>query len=108
MVIEHALERIDQVLHEVKAISDLDSVRCAGAGALSIDLSTVASDDFDARVRLQPVGERFAAAFCQQIDGLMSLQIDQDRAIRLAFVFGPVIYAQYSRCRAFVDFNGAD
>jgi hypothetical protein len=50
---------------------------------------------------LQPVSQRVSRAVSEQINDATLLQIDQDGAVSLAFLPGPVVNAQHfwSRCR---------
>jgi hypothetical protein len=49
---EESLQCLDEVLREVKAIGDLDGIRCATSSCLAIAPSSIAADDCGTRVVL--------------------------------------------------------
>ncbi len=51
------LDRVAQVLPQVKAVSHLDGIRCSLAGALGVGAGPVPADDLHARVVPEPLGE---------------------------------------------------
>ncbi len=54
VLVEQALDRVAQVLHEMKAVSDLHGVRCALGDRLGVGAGTVAGDDLNARMSSEP------------------------------------------------------
>jgi hypothetical protein len=50
---DESLERVSQVLQEVKAIGDLNGLRRALTDAVGISLSAIPRDDLDLRVVLE-------------------------------------------------------
>jgi len=62
--------------------------------AISIGSCTIATDDLDARMGLEPGDEGLCLAIWQEIDYLVGLQVHQDRAIPVAFFPGEIIHPQ--------------
>ena len=81
------------------AIRHLDRIRCTDAGPFGIRAGTVAAHDFDTRVLLQPAGERLRCPVGEEIRHLPLYEVNQYRAIGLAFAQRLVIYSQDLRCR---------
>jgi hypothetical protein len=69
---------------ELKAIGNLDRIRCALASPLSVGPGTLAADHADAGVCPQPRRQALGGAVRHQVDGRMTLKIYQDRAVPLA------------------------
>ena len=59
--------------------------------------ATITTDDLNTRMSLQPGGQRVGRAVSKQVYDTALLQIDQNRAVGLAFLPGPVIDAQHLR-----------
>jgi hypothetical protein len=72
---EEPLQGLTQVLHQVKPIDDLDRLRRPLPNALSLEATTIAADDLDARLRLQPLCDRGGRAFREEIKHTMALEI---------------------------------
>jgi hypothetical protein len=85
MAIENLSQCFCQVLDQVEAIRDLGGLRRTVPGAVGIGFRAIPRDDLHARVGLEPLRERVALAVREQGDGLPALQIDEHRAIRVAF-----------------------
>ena len=88
------LYRVAQVLPQVKAVRDLDGIRCALAGALGVGAGPVPADDLYAGVVAQPLGEGFGLAVFQHVDGPVRVHVDQDGGVGMAFSFREVIDAK--------------
>jgi hypothetical protein len=54
-LIRRSLQRLSQVLKQMKAIDDLRRLRGAGRGAARVAVRTIPADDFDAGMRTEPV-----------------------------------------------------
>src|SRR5438067_1418475 len=61
------------------AINNLHRLPSAERSSFGKGGSTVTTDDLDPWMRSQPLSEDLFAGVCKQVDGLMLLQIDQDR-----------------------------
>src|ERR671917_257312 len=85
---------------EMPPIRNLHRLRRASAGSHPIRLPTVAADDLDPRVRLEPSGEVLVAAPRQEIDHGMALQIHQDRGIGASLPARKLVNAQHTWGRA--------
>jgi hypothetical protein len=59
---------------------------------------SISGDDFSPRMRFEPGFELFCAAILEQIHDLMLLEVNQDRAVPLAFTKSPVVHAQNAGC----------
>jgi hypothetical protein len=85
-------ECIANVLHQVKAISDLHSIRGANIRAFPVDIAAISADDFNAIVLLQPFRHRiritkWATAF----------KVANQRAVPQPLAECPVIHADGAR-----------
>jgi hypothetical protein len=94
---EDAFQRLDQVLGEVEAIGNLDSIRCATARCLAIAPASIATDDLRRGMPVQPGNECLGLTVREQIDHTVPLQIHQDGAIAVTTAKGEVIDAQDPR-----------
>src|SRR6266446_2188525 len=79
----------------MEAVRDLDRLRGALPRALRIGTRPIAGDDLHTRMRLEPLRHRHGRALWQEGDGLAALQVDEDRAVGVAFAQRPVIHAQH-------------
>jgi hypothetical protein len=93
------LDRITQIFQQVPAVCHMDGLRCAGPTATRIGFPTIAADNLDARMCLEPRTKGFLCALGQQVYRSMLLQIDQDRTHVLTTAKGPIIDAQDPWCR---------
>jgi len=94
MGVEDLLERFHQILEQVKPIGDLGGLGRSLARTVGLGFGPVARDDLHPRVRPQPLGQGLCLAVGQQGDRLAALEIDQPRAIRLAFAQGEIVDTQ--------------
>jgi hypothetical protein len=72
----------------MEAIGHLDRLRRPLRRTLSIGAGSVARDDADGWMLLEPGGERLGVAVFKQGDGALSFEITDDRAVALAFLPG--------------------
>jgi hypothetical protein len=91
MARKQTLNRLAQVLEQMEAVSDLDGIWCATPRSIRIGSSPIATDDRDARMILQPLGETVRRAVGQEVDRSVTLQVDDNRSIRMPTSVGPVI-----------------
>ena len=77
----------------------MDSVRRTAATAVGVAGATVAGDDLDARVGLQPGCEAVRLAVGQQVNDGMAFQVDEDRAVALPSLPRPVVDPEHARRR---------
>ena len=96
MAIEDLGQRFRQVLEQVEAIRHLGGLRRTVPGAVGIGFRAIPRDHLHARVGLEPLRERVALAVREQGDGLAAFQIDEDRAIRVAFAQGEIVHPQHA------------
>jgi hypothetical protein len=90
------LDGLAEVLHQMKAVSDLPRLWRALTRGLRIETSTVAADHFHLRMALQPTGGRFRRTIRQQVHNPPTLQVHDDRAVAGAFAPRPVINASHA------------
>ena len=65
----------------METVRHLDCLRCALAPTFGIRTCSISNDDFDTRVRAQPIGEDLGGTLVEQVNGPVSFQIEQQRAI---------------------------
>jgi len=78
----------------MKSIGHLNGLRRTAGCTIRIVERAVTRDDLDARMVFKPAGEAGCRSIGQQIHRLMTRQIDQQRAIRLAFAKSEIIHAE--------------
>jgi hypothetical protein len=94
---KHLSQRVREVLEQMKAIRDLNGIRGSLPSALRVGAAAVTSNDLDAGMRLQPVGQCLGPPIGEQVDHAAALEVHQDRAILLAFALGPVVHPEHAR-----------
>jgi hypothetical protein len=102
VAIKQALQCLAQILQEVKAIGDLHRLRCPFRCSIGIRSCTVAADDGDLGVLLEPSFDGCGGSIRQQVDHLMGFKIDDHRPLAVPFAPGPVVDANDlwgRRCR---------
>src|SRR4051812_45079585 len=97
MVIEHTAERITAVAQQMPPVRDLNGLWRSLAGSIGVGAGTIADDDLDRRMVLEPRGQGLDRAVGQQVDAAPALEITEDRAVALAFAPSPVIDAEDTR-----------
>ena len=93
LAIQEPHAHIANIANQVKPIGDLLRLGCASGSAVAIHISTIAANDFNRRIALEPGSDRFSIPIRQQIEGAVGIKIDNDRAVTLAFADGPIINA---------------
>ncbi len=78
----------------------MDSFGRPAATTISVSRTTVAGDHLDAGMGLQPGCEAVRLAVGQQVNDSMAFQVDEDRAVALAALLGPVVHSKHARRRA--------
>src|SRR5687768_14979531 len=78
------------------------------AGSIGVGAGTIADDDLDRRMVLEPRGQGLGRAIGQQVDPAPALEITEDRAVALAFAPGPVIDAEHPRRERRLEIGLAD
>jgi len=87
MTVQHPLQCIIEILEQMKAVGDLHRVWRTLGGALGVVGEAIPADDFNLRMLLEPGRHRRRRTVRQQIDDTALLEIDQERAVRLALAF---------------------
>jgi hypothetical protein len=91
-------QRLAEVTQEVKAIRDLDGVRCACCRATRIGRGAITRNDFPPGVGAEPGRHGLGGAFREEGDRPPAFEIDQDRAIDPPLPEGTVIDAEHPGC----------
>src|SRR5205085_3733744 len=94
--LKESLECVTQIEQQVEAIGHLLCLGSSFARSLRIGSCTVTADDFDSRMSGEPGLEGLSLAIRQDIHNAMSLQINQDRAVRSPLAHGPVVYSKHA------------
>src|SRR5690348_9379800 len=81
------------------AIGNLKRLWRATAGSIREGRSTIAADDFNGWMRLQPGSNRLSGGVRKQVNGDLLLQINQDRAVALSLAPGPLIDPKHAHGR---------
>jgi hypothetical protein len=97
LLIQQPLQEVTKIAQQVPTIGHLNGVGSALGGPVGVKASTISADDLNPRMCLEPGRQSRSAALRQQIHEVVLLQIDQDRAIGLAFVFRPIIDPKHTR-----------
>ena len=92
---EHLVQGFPEILQQMKAVCDLDGRGRALACALRIGARPIPGDDLHPGMLPEPLGHGLGRAIREQRHGLAALQIDQDRAIRLAFPQGEIVHPEH-------------
>ena len=82
----------------MEAIRHLDGLRRPVPGAIGIGFRAIPRDHLHARVGLEPLRKRVALAVREQGDRLVAFQIDEHRAIRVAFAQREIVHPQHAGC----------
>src|SRR5690348_18418894 len=77
------------------AISDLNRLWSATRGSIGKGRATIAADDLDSGMHLEPVSERLSGSVLKQINWNLTLQIHQNGAIALSLAPSPLVYAYH-------------
>src|SRR4051812_20193823 len=99
MPIHHTLQGFAEIVEEMPPIRDLESIGCPLPGRLGIGASTIARDDLDAFMMLQPIRNGGGLAVGQQVDDGVALEVDQDGSVVLATLPSPLINPHHPQRR---------
>jgi hypothetical protein len=88
---EAFLHGVDEILTQVPTIDHLHGIRGAPTCGLTIGWRTIAADHFNPGMLLEPWHQGRGSPIAEQIDDLTPLQVDQDRAVAMAFAEGPIV-----------------
>ena len=90
-VLLHGLKnRGAAVLQQMPPVRDVDGIRRTAPAAIGVARATVAGDHLDAGVGAQPRCKAIRLAVGQQVNDGTAFQVDEDRAVALATLPGPV------------------
>ena len=93
-LIQDLLNGSAQVLHQMKAVGDLNRIRCALPGTFGKRASTVTRDDGDTRMGLQPGSEGRGTRIRKQLDWPMGTEVNQDGFEIQALAIGPLVHTE--------------
>lgn len=82
-----------EILHKIKPVGYLQSLRRSLAGSLCVEATTIPADDFDFGMAAQPLRAALDIAIFQNVDNCAPLEIDDDCSVVLRFSPTPVIDA---------------
>ena len=82
---------------QVESVSNLYGVGGAASAGIGVGFGSITDKDLDARMCPEPGDERLSFACFQDVDGRVSFQVDQQRAIRLASAERKIVDAQHAR-----------
>ena len=83
----------------MKTVGDLRGIRSPLTDTRAIGFSPVPGHHLDLRMGLKPSRDRLGPAVLEPIDWATLLQIDDNRAIAMAFAPGPIVDANDVRWR---------
>jgi hypothetical protein len=89
---EHLLQGFPEILEQMEAIRDLGGGGSPLAGALGIGAPAVPCDHLDPGMCLEPLGDGLSVPLRQESDGLAAFEINEHRAIRLAFAEREIVH----------------
>jgi len=91
--IADGIERRTEILHEVKAIGNLDRLGRTLRRACGARPSPITSDDSHTGMGLKPAGKRGGGIRGAHVNWTMRGPIDQDGVVVLAFALRPFVHA---------------
>ncbi len=94
MSVKDPFHGLREVLLDMEPVSHLDGVRRSLARSGGIVTGAISADELDSRMGLEPTFQACGRPIRQQIDNLMILQVNQDRAIGDVATKGPIIYSK--------------
>ena len=94
---EEGLECIAKILQQMPPVGNLKSLWGSLGCSSPIGIPTVATDNLDARMLLQPCGNDSLTALRQQVNWSVLLQVDQNGTKATSTTNRPVVDAQYAR-----------
>ena len=96
MTLKQPFDGLAHILQQVPSIGDLSGIGCTFGGGLGVGRRTVAADQFDSGMSLEPRLDGGGVAVRQEIDDIIRLKVDDDGAVALSFAPGPVVDADES------------
>jgi hypothetical protein len=95
---EDLVQGFPEILQHMKAIRDLGGLGRAVTSAFRIGARAISRNDLHPGVLPQPLRHCLGRAIREERHGLVALQIDQDRPIRLAFPQGEIVHPKDGGC----------
>lgn len=101
-------DHFTEVLEQMLTVGDLRRLRRAGGRCLNGGITSFAGDDLDARMLAQSGDDRLDRTIRSHLGNPMTLEINDDRAVAVAFAPGPVVNADDAWCRRHREFGSTD
>ncbi len=93
MAIDQSLHRIAEIAEKVPAVGDLDGDRRPVSGSFRIGSGSVANDDLDPGMLLEPLGDYFRRPIRKEIDDAPAFEIADYGPVALTAAERPVVDA---------------
>jgi len=87
------------VLQQMPPVGDMDGIGRTAATAVGVARATITGDHLNTGVGAQPSCEAVGLSVGQQVDDAVAFQVNEDRAVTLATLPGPVIHPEHARRR---------
>ena len=100
-----SLDAFAQVLQQMKAISDLSSLRRSLPNALCVKTAAVAADDLDFRMLLDPIRSLLGGAGFEHVCNDPTFKIDNNRSVIKTFAPAPIINRDRAQRSAVATFR---
>jgi hypothetical protein len=91
---EHLVQRSCQVLEQMKTVGDLDRRGCALVRAIGVSFRVIPRNHLHPRMLLEPLGQGLGGTIWEESDRLAALQINEYRAIALAFPPREIVHTE--------------
>ena len=92
---EDLVQSFSEILQQLKTVRDLGGFGCPLVRAISIGFRPITGDDLHPQMFPEPLGQRLGGAIREERDRLAALQIDQHRAIGLAFPHREIVHTEH-------------
>lgn len=99
LVSQHLLEGLDQIPEHMEAVGNLAGLGSAPAGPFRTARAAIPTDHLNARMPLQPGGQRIGLAIRQQVEHVPPFEIHQDGPIPAPAPKAPIVDAHHAGCR---------
>lgn len=99
VLVSQSLHGNAEITKQVPTVGDLNGIGCALSYPVSICTRTITGNDLDTRMLLQPSTNRRGLTVRQQIDDVVTLEVDQNRAVAVTASPGPIINSENARSR---------
>ena len=91
MAVDQSLHGVPKIAEKVPAVGDLDGGRSPVPSPLSVGSGSVANDDFDPGMLLEPLGDCLCRPIRKEIDDAPAFEIADNGAVALTAAERPVV-----------------